>query len=99
MPADRGRIQKEWRWLTVNAVLTLGVVLTALIAVQISHQCRQRYAQLQEMQSSQWSMQENWGRLLLEESTWAAQHRVERVAAQRLQMRPPQAAEVTLVLP
>ena len=41
----------------------------------------------------------HWGRLLLEQSTWAAHHRVERLARKRLGMRLPEANELEVVLP
>jgi cell division protein FtsL len=44
-------------------------------------------------------MQEHWGRLLLEQSTWAAHHRVERLARKQLGMRLPEAHELEVVLP
>ena len=34
-------------------------------------------------------MQEDYGRLLLEQSTWASHHRVEQVARRELAMQPP----------
>ena len=43
-------------------------------------------------------MQEQWGRLLLEQSTWAAHHRVEQLARRELDMRLPKAAELNVVM-
>jgi cell division protein FtsL len=57
------------------------------------------YARLQGLQSAQWDMQEQWGRLLLEQSTWAAHHRVEQLARKQLGMRLPVVAELQVVLP
>lgn len=79
-----------------NAVLVLAVMWSALAVIQSSHACRQLYAQLQDLQSQQWRMQEQYGRLLLEESTWAGYHRIEQVAQKRLGMRRPAVAEVML---
>jgi len=57
------------------------------------------YARLQGSQSAQWDMQEQWGRLLLEQSTWAAHHRVEQLARKQLGMRLPVVTELQVVLP
>jgi cell division protein FtsL len=57
------------------------------------------YARLQGLQSAQWDMQEQWGRLLLEQSTWAAHHRVEQLARKQLGMRLPVVTELQVVLP
>ena len=43
--------------------------------------------------------QAEWGRLIVEESTWRAHNRIETMAAERLQMRIPDAAEVQMVAP
>ena len=76
-------------WLVLNALLTVAVLSTAVAVVETTHQCRLQYARLQDLQSREWNLQENWSRLLLEESTWAAPHRVEKVAREELSMHPP----------
>ncbi len=55
------------------------------------------YAQLQELESSQWYLQEDYGRLLLEQSTWASHYRVEKVAADELGMQAPGLAQLKVV--
>ena len=86
-------------WVIVNLGLVLAVVSTAVSIVGASHECRQAYARLQALQSAQWNMQEQWGKLLLEQSTWAAHHRVEQLARRELGMRLPKAAELDVVAP
>jgi cell division protein FtsL len=86
-------------WLVINLGLVAALLATAVSIVETSHRCRQYYARLQDMQARQWNMQEQWGRLLLEQSTWAAHHRVEQLARRELQMRLPGAAELTVVRP
>jgi cell division protein FtsL len=87
------------RWVLLNLCLVIGVLGSALGAVITSHHSRAMFAELQGLQADQWSMQEQWGRLLLEESTWAHHHRVEEVATRRLQMVVPAAAEVEVLAP
>jgi len=84
-------------WLGLNLVLTTAVLTTAVAAVETSHRCRDLYSGLQRLQTAQWNMQEQWGRLLLEHGTWAAHHRVERLARDELDMRLPLAAEIEVV--
>lgn len=43
--------------------------------------------------------QAEWGRLILEQSTWTAHNRIETLATERLSMRIPDAAEVRMVAP
>ena len=86
-------------WYVLNLLLLVACISSAVSVVETSHQCRLMYARLQGLQSAQWDMQEQWGRLLLEQSTWAAHHRVEQLARKQLGMRLPVVAELQVVLP
>ena len=86
-------------WLLLNMGLVVAVLSSAVAVVETSHHCRSLYAELQRMQSDQWAMQEHWGRLLLEQSTWAAHDRVESLARRQLDMHLPAAAELQVVTP
>jgi cell division protein FtsL len=79
-------------------LLTLALIGSAVAVVSSSHQCRLSYARLEKLRVEQWDMQENWSRLLLQESALATHYRVEQAAAGRLQMRIPDAADTRLVL-
>ena len=50
-------------WLVVNILCVVAVTSSAVAIVETSHRCRQAYAQLQGLESRQWDMQEQWGRL------------------------------------
>ena len=89
----------KYGWRVLNLGLGLAVMLTAVSVIETSHHCRVMYARLQELQLAQWNMQEQWGRLLLEQSTWASHHRVEQLARKQLKMRLPATAELQVVLP
>ena len=86
-------------WLLLCTALSVAVLASAVSVIETSHQCRQGYARLQMLETEQWQMQEHWGRLLLEQSTWASHHRVERLARKQLGMRLPEPAELQVVLP
>ena len=90
------RRSTELLWLNVG-VLAL-ILLSAFAVIHSTHGCRTLYARLQVLESSQWYLQEDYGRLLLEHSTWASHHRVEKVARSDLGMQPP-ALEQLRVLP
>ena len=95
----RSARQSARGWWVLSLGLVLAVVWTAVSIVGASHDCRQAYARLQSMQANQWTMQEQWGKLLLEQSTWAAHYRVEQLARRELGMRLPKAAELDVVSP
>lgn len=71
----------------VNAVLLGMVVATALAVVYAKHQNRKFFAGLTALYKERDAMNVEWGRLQLEQSTWATHGRIEKIARQRLQMR------------
>ena len=86
-------------WAVAGATLAAAVLGSALSIIEVSHRCRDDYARLQSLETARWRMQEQWGRLLLEQSTWAAHHRVEKLARKELGMRLPSTDELEVVLP
>jgi cell division protein FtsL len=72
-----------------TAVLVILILVSAFATIHSTHACRALYTQLQELESSQWYLQEDYGRLLLEQSTWASHYRVEKVARGDLGMSAP----------
>ena len=86
---------RELVW--INLGLSLLIVLSTFAVIHSTHACREMYAQLQELESSQWYLQEDYGRLLLEHSTWASHYRVEKVAAEELGMQAPALSQLKVV--
>lgn len=86
--ANRAAVASR-KLLVANALALLLILVCALAVVRSSHVCRQLYAQLQTLESTRWYLQENYGRLVLEQSTWASHYRVEKVARADLDMRAP----------
>jgi cell division protein FtsL len=83
--------------LIFNAVLLLLVLVSAFATIHSTHACRALYTQLQGLESSQWYLQEDYGRLLLEQSTWASHYRVEKVARGDLGMTAPDLAQYKVI--
>jgi cell division protein FtsL len=82
-------------WLNLGAA-SLALVC-AFAVIHSTHACRDLYTSLQELEAQQWHLQEDYGRLLLEESTWASHYRVERVARGELGMAEPDLARYKVV--
>jgi cell division protein FtsL len=81
-------------------LLLFVAVLVSAIAVSYSaHWNRQLlntlYGELNERDKAQ----AEWGRLILEQSTWTAASRIESLASEQLKMRVPSADEVRMVAP
>jgi cell division protein FtsL len=79
--------------LWLNAATLLLIIVSAFAVVHTTHACRALYTSLQELESAQWYLQEDYGRLLLEHSTWASHYRVEKVATEELGMQAPELAQ------
>jgi cell division protein FtsL len=80
-------------------VLFMAVLVSAIAVSYSAHRSRQLlnglYAELHVRDRAQ----AEWGRLILEQSTWTAHNRIEALASEQLKMRIPDAAEVRLVAP
>lgn len=79
--------------------MLLAVLVSAVLVIHSSHACRELYAELQRLEADQWYLQEDYSRLLLEQSAWASHYRVEKVATGELDMQPPVAGELKVVSP
>ena len=62
----------------------------ALGLVTSQHHARKLFAELEREQARAKSLEVEYGQLQLEQSTWAMHARVERLARERLRMRPPE---------
>jgi len=82
------------RW---NALLVFLLIACALGVVTSQHKARKLFAEMEKEQALAKRMQEEWGQLQLEQSTWAMPARVEKIASKQLQMRRPGAVQVERV--
>jgi cell division protein FtsL len=83
----------------LNLALAGVLVLCALMLVTSQHKARKLFVELQRQQEIAKQFEVEYGQLQLEQSTWAMHSRVEKVAANNLQMRVPPATRVHLVPP
>ena len=80
-------------------LLFLAVLLSAIGVSYSAHWNRQLLNSLYAELSVRDKAQAEWGRLILEQSTWTAHSRIEALASEQLKMRIPSAAEVRMVAP
>ncbi|NOY65966.1 MAG: cell division protein FtsL [Gammaproteobacteria bacterium] len=83
----------------VVAVLFLLVIASAVGVVFTKHESRKLFVQLQTMQKDKDQMDVEWGRLQLEQSTYATHGRIEKQAIKKLGMRIPLAEKVVIIRP
>lgn len=80
-------------------VLFMAVLGSALAVSYSAHWSRQLLNDLYAELSVRDKAQAEWGRLILEQSTWTAHNRIEALASEQLHMRIPDAAEIRMVAP
>jgi cell division protein FtsL len=75
------------RLLTIG--LLIAVIGSAFGVIQVTYQTRVQFAQLESLRIEGQRLEEEWGRLLLEESAFSSPARVERLARDELDMAEP----------
>lgn len=83
----------------VVALLGVTVFLSALAVIDARHQNRVLFEQLQQERMQQDQLNIDWGRLLLEQSTWSTHAYIEQSATQKLNMSTPANPEILVVQP
>lgn len=74
--------------LRLNVLLLLVVVICALGAVTAQHKARKLFQALEGEQDRAKQLEVEFGQLQLELSTWATPPRIEKIARDKLKMRP-----------
>ncbi|MDT8310613.1 MAG: cell division protein FtsL, partial [Methylophaga sp.] len=72
-------------------MMMLLVLFSAVAVVMTKHAGRSEFVVMQQLENQRDQLNEEWGRLLLEESTWASPGRVEQQARTQLNMQAPTA--------
>ncbi|MDH4570805.1 cell division protein FtsL [Pseudomonas sp. BN414] len=78
-------------------LLFVGVLFSAIAVSYSAHWNRKLLNELYAELSVRDKAQAEWGRLVLEQSTWTAHNRIESLASEQLKMRIPDPAEVRMV--
>jgi cell division protein FtsL len=80
-------------------LLWLAVLGSSMQVIYARHKSRDLFVQLEKLNAERDSLEMEWGRLQLEQSTWSSHAFVERVANAKLQMNLPQTRDVRIVRP
>lgn len=101
---SHGRIQSSvpsLSWIArpklVNFILILAILTTAFCIIYIKDLNRRFFIQYQTVQTTHDKLYEEWGKLLLEQSTWSTQARIQALAKQQLHMNLPSPKEVLIL--
>ena len=79
------------------AVLVLANVFTAIGVVFARHEHRQLFISLSALEKARDESNIEFGRLQLEQATWAESNRIDQVARTRLGMKFPESSDIVVV--
>ena len=88
--------------MTLRIVLALVVIADVLSAIGIvfaRHEHRQRFIELTQLEKARDDLNIEFGRLQLEQATWAESNRIDQVARTRLGMVFPETRDIVVVRP
>jgi len=102
--AQRNRSEPVFRWLgaggpgvVVLALLLAGVLVSGLAVVHTTHRHRTLFNELQQLQQAGNMLEVERGQLLIEHSTFGLDGRIERKAAEELNMKVPEWSRTIMV--
>jgi cell division protein FtsL len=81
------------------SMLTLSILASGVGVVYVKHLNRSLFIELQQLEEEREAMDVEWGRLALEQSTWATHDRIEQIAKEQLHLTTPNLEAVILVMP
>nr|VFK16605.1 MAG: cell division protein FtsL [Candidatus Kentron sp. LPFa]VFK31917.1 MAG: cell division protein FtsL [Candidatus Kentron sp. LPFa] len=79
--------------------LILAILVSSVSVVYVKHENRALFVELQRLERVRDAMEVEWGKLSLEQSTWAIHERIERIAKEQLDLIMPPMDSVVLVMP
>ena len=79
-------------------LLGTAVFFSAIKVVIARHDTRRLFVEIQKLEKDRDNLNEEWGRLQLEQSTWATDARIESVSKTDLHMIEPKTRSVMLIL-
>lgn len=85
------------REMLATMILMFAVLTSALTVIYVKNLDRRLFSEVQVLQQDKEKLQVEWGQLLLEQSTWAAPARVQRISHDQLAMEVPSQNEITMV--
>ncbi len=80
--------------LAVLVIEVIAVVAVTIKIVTVTYETRNQFAELEQLRNHVRVLQEEWGKLLLEESAFSSASRVERIAREELRMISPSVEDI-----
>jgi len=96
--AKANRVPLSLSGLHVGVIALVAVILLSSFAVvYVKDLNRRLFIQYQAQQQTQQQLQTQWGKLLLERSTWSTQSRISKMAKEKLHMVAPSPRDVIMI--
>ena len=83
----------------LRGALVAANVVSGLLIVRDRHEHRQAFVALSKLERARDELNIEFGRLQLEQATWAESNRVDQIARNRLGMKTPEPADIVVVRP
>lgn len=83
----------------ILALLIAANIASAIAVVYARHQHRQLFVELTRLEKARDALNIEFGRLQLEQATWAESNRIDQIARNKLGMKFPEADEIVVVRP
>jgi cell division protein FtsL len=83
--------------MTLVAVLLLALLVSGISVIYTTFKNRSMLNELQQLRNQRNELQVQWGQLLIEQSTFSLDSRIERKAIEELQMIVPEFSDVVMV--
>ena len=80
------------------SILLAAVVASAVAVVWTHHARRSLFVELEQLNARNDRLQVEWGKLQIEQSTWATNDRIERIAEEKLDLHIPRAGATVLIV-
>lgn len=86
----------QWSKRLPELLLGLLVMASGVAAVYAKHESRKLFIELQTLNAERDRLAVEWGQLQIEQSAWSTHARVEQVARENMDLRPPAPEQVRL---
>ncbi|MEZ5465808.1 MAG: cell division protein FtsL [Lysobacteraceae bacterium] len=83
----------------LNVAMLVGVIASAIAVVVIRQEHRQQFVELTRLEDERDALRIDYGRLQLEQATWADSARIEQIARERLGLRDPKPEDIVVLTP
>ena len=90
-------IDKSAQPVLLALVFAVVCVVSAMALIYTKHESRRLFIELEQLTAVRDELNIEWGRLQIEQSTWATHARIEQVAREKLALSRPLAGEIYVI--